>query len=228
MVDPFPAACAIRAVGHRHHCPEERLAGGLHPALSVARRAHDRIVAWLGTDAVTVVTPNIGIERDLAFKPECCLGQIEVEPGHTTLARGADQTIVAHLRGFDSDEVQIALQSGEGADGDVVTVAIDSMSFHSAVNIGDLVTVQSQVTWVGTSSIETRVIVRAENVIDGRTTHTNTGYFVYVALDDRGQPVEVPRLICETAEEKALCDAGSKRQARRLSRRDHDMPRMSQ
>ncbi len=38
---------------------------------------------------------------------------IQVEPGHATVARGADQTIVAHLEGFDSDEVELALQRGE-------------------------------------------------------------------------------------------------------------------
>jgi hypothetical protein len=37
---------------------------------------------------------------------------IQVEPGHATLARGADQTIVAHLEGFDSDEVELAVQRG--------------------------------------------------------------------------------------------------------------------
>ncbi|MGD8897033.1 MAG: hypothetical protein PVJ73_13430 [Acidobacteriota bacterium] len=41
---------------------------------------------------------------------------IEIEPGHATLARGADQTIVARLQGFDSDEVELALQRGDGAD----------------------------------------------------------------------------------------------------------------
>ena len=30
----------------------------------------------------------------------------------------------------------------------VVTVAVDSMSFHSAVQIGDLLTVRAEVTWV--------------------------------------------------------------------------------
>jgi hypothetical protein len=34
-----------------------------------------------------------------------------------TLARGSDQTIVAHLRGFDSDEVELAVQGGEGGSG---------------------------------------------------------------------------------------------------------------
>ncbi|MFI4946217.1 MAG: hypothetical protein ACHP85_23270, partial [Burkholderiales bacterium] len=41
---------------------------------------------------------------------------IQVEPGHAKVARGADQTIVAHLEGFDSDEVQLVLQRGERAE----------------------------------------------------------------------------------------------------------------
>ena len=45
--------------------------------------------------------------------------------------------------------------------------------------------------------------VTAENVLTGEVTHTNTAYFVYVALDDSGCPTPVPPLICETAEEKA-------------------------
>ena len=41
---------------------------------------------------------------------------IQLEPGHATVARGADQTIVAHLEGFDSDEVQLALKRGDRAE----------------------------------------------------------------------------------------------------------------
>jgi hypothetical protein len=40
---------------------------------------------------------------------------IRVEPGHATLARGADQGIVAELEGFDSNEVELAVQRGGGA-----------------------------------------------------------------------------------------------------------------
>jgi len=39
---------------------------------------------------------------------------IRVEPGHGTLARGADQDIVAHLEGFDSDAVVLAVQRAGG------------------------------------------------------------------------------------------------------------------
>jgi hypothetical protein len=41
---------------------------------------------------------------------------IQLEPGHATVARGADQTIVAHLEGFDSDKVELALQRGDRAE----------------------------------------------------------------------------------------------------------------
>ncbi len=105
-----------------------------------------------------------------------------------------------------------------------VTVTVDSMSFHSAVHIGDLLTVTASVTWAGRTSMETRVVVTAEDVISGRTTHTNTAYFVYVALDENGQPTEVPPLICETEEEKARFQRAAARREERLKRRRQDSP----
>lgn len=101
----------------------------------------------------------------------------------------------------------------------VVTVTVDSMTFHSPVSIGDLVTVSAEVTWVGRTSIETRVVVTAENVLSGVVTHTNTAYFVYVALDDNGRPTPVPALICETDLERERFNAGKARQDHRLKER---------
>jgi acyl-CoA hydrolase len=106
----------------------------------------------------------------------------------------------------------------------VVTVAVDSMSFHSAVQIGDLLTVRAEVTWVGRTSLETRLVVTAENLMTGAITHTNTAYFVYVALDAEGNPTRVPPLIRETDEERALFEAGAVRQAQRLERRRRERP----
>lgn len=98
-----------------------------------------------------------------------------------------------------------------------VTVAVDSMTFHSPVNIGDLLTVTAEVTWTGRSSMETRVVVTAEDVISGDITHTNTAYLVYVALNSRGRPTQVPPLLCETEEEKRRFDEAAARQANRLA-----------
>jgi uncharacterized protein (TIGR00369 family) len=101
-----------------------------------------------------------------------------------------------------------------------VTVAIDSMTFHSPVHIGNLVTVTAEVSWVGRSSMETKVVVTAEDVLTGATVHTNSAYFVYVALDYSGRPTSVPPLLIETEEEKARQKRASLRQQHRLKPKD--------
>ncbi len=102
----------------------------------------------------------------------------------------------------------------------VVTVAVDSMTFHSPINIGDLVTVTGEVTWTGRTSLETRVVVTAENVLTGVVTHTNTAYFVYVALDEERRPTAVPPLLCVSEEERARYARAAERQAYRLKLRN--------
>lgn len=104
----------------------------------------------------------------------------------------------------------------------VVTVVLDSMTFHSPVHIGDLVTVSAEITWTGRTSMETRVVVAAEDVIGGTLTHTNTAYIVYVALDDDGRPTPVPQVLCQTAEEKERFQRAAERQINRLTSREHE------
>ena len=104
----------------------------------------------------------------------------------------------------------------------VVTVTVDSMAFHSPVHIGNLLTVTAEVTWVGRTSMETRVVVTTENVLSGRVTHTNTAYFVYVGLDEHGRPAPVPPLICQTEEEQARFERAAARQAYRLQMRQQE------
>jgi uncharacterized protein (TIGR00369 family) len=105
----------------------------------------------------------------------------------------------------------------------VVTVAIDQMHFLEPIRIGDLVILEAEVTYVGRTSIETRVQVHAENPVTGQRTHTNTGFLVYVALDDARIPKRVPKLIAETESEKRLLAGGKQRQAHRLAQRKQDI-----
>lgn len=105
----------------------------------------------------------------------------------------------------------------------VVTVAIDQMMFLEPIRIGDLVTLEASLTYVGTTSMEVRVAVTAEDPIKGIQTYTNTAYLVYVALDDRGKPKAVPSLIAETELEKRRMDEGAKRQEYRLRQRESEL-----
>ncbi|HEX8993086.1 MAG TPA: acyl-CoA thioesterase [Anaerolineales bacterium] len=101
----------------------------------------------------------------------------------------------------------------------VVTVALDSMVFRKPIKIGDLVMLTAEVTYVGRTSLEAEVLVHAENPFSGERIETNTAYLVYVALDDRGQPTEVPPVFAETEAERRKLEEGRQRQARRLADR---------
>lgn len=101
----------------------------------------------------------------------------------------------------------------------VVTVAIDSMTFRNPIRIGDLVTLNAEVSYTGRTSMETEVKVTAENPISGERTITNTAYLVYVALDDNGKPQPVPQLIAETEEQKQRMEQAKARQAYRLAQK---------
>lgn len=99
-----------------------------------------------------------------------------------------------------------------------VTVAIDSVSFLSPVHVGQLLALEAVLTYVGRTSLEVRVNVHAEDPISGVITHTNSAYFVFVALDDAGQVTAVPEIEFETDEERARYTEAAERQKLRLAR----------
>jgi uncharacterized protein (TIGR00369 family) len=101
----------------------------------------------------------------------------------------------------------------------VVTVAVDQMMFRQPIHVGNLVTLTAEVSYAGRTSMEAEVRVVAENPITGEQTHTNTAYLVYVALDEDGRPVAVPRLIPETEAHRRRMEQAKARQAFRLQQR---------
>jgi uncharacterized protein (TIGR00369 family) len=110
-----------------------------------------------------------------------------------------------------------ALAAMRHAQARVVTVAIDQMRFHEPIRIGDVVILESEVCYVGRTSMEARVQVIAENPVTGQRTRTNTAFLVYVALDEDGRPRPVPPLIAESESELRRQQAGKERQAYRMA-----------
>ena len=98
-----------------------------------------------------------------------------------------------------------------------VTVAIDSMTVHSPVHVGELLRLDARLSWVGKSSMEVEVLVHAENSLTGDTTYTNSAYLVYVAIDGNGRPVAVPPLLLEGEDEQRRFADGEQRQRERLA-----------
>lgn len=99
-----------------------------------------------------------------------------------------------------------------------VTVAIDSMVFHQPVRVSQLLTLHGRLTYVGRTSMEVQVKVEAEDLLTGEITHTNSAYFIYVALGDDFRPTPVPRLTLTNDDERRRFAEGKQRQEIRLAR----------
>jgi acyl-CoA hydrolase len=82
-----------------------------------------------------------------------------------------------------------------------VTASFDRVDFHDAIEVGELVIFIGHVSYVGRTSVEITIEIYSENVVLGITRHTNTARVTMVALKD-GKPQVVPRLICETRDDK--------------------------
>jgi acyl-CoA hydrolase len=97
-----------------------------------------------------------------------------------------------------------------------VTVSVDQVDFHEPIHLGELVTMQAMVNYVHRTSLEVGVRVEAENLLTGVRRHTNSCYLTFVAIDDAGRPVEAPKVIPETDEERQRHRAAEMRRAQRI------------
>ncbi len=100
----------------------------------------------------------------------------------------------------------------------VTTAAIDNLQFKAGAYINNTLVLIGRITYVGRTSMEVRVDTYVEDLVGVRKV-VNRAYVVMVALDDNGNPTEVPRLIAETESERAELELGEKRHALRHRRR---------
>jgi acyl-CoA hydrolase len=103
-----------------------------------------------------------------------------------------------------------------------VTASFDRVDFHEPIEVGEIVSCEGFVSYVGRTSMEITIEAHAENVFTGVRRHTNTARVTMVAIKDN-KPVEVPRLICETTEDKIRFLEGKlRREMRGLQRQEFD------
>lgn len=98
----------------------------------------------------------------------------------------------------------------------VVTASVDNISFKEPIPLGSVITLQAKVTRAFNSSMEVYVEVFAENPVKQTRIKTNSAFFTFVAVDQVGNPINVPELIPETEEEKALYEGALRRRQLRL------------
>ena len=94
----------------------------------------------------------------------------------------------------------------------VVTARVDELEFHLPIHIGDLVTCNGQLTFVGNRSMEVRVTVLVEDLMkDEPAKVALTAFFTMVALDENGTSTPVPPLELTTEEERIFYAEGQQR-----------------
>lgn len=97
----------------------------------------------------------------------------------------------------------------------VVTAAIDNISFHAPVFVGNVATCHAYLTYVSNSSMEIAVSIDAEDLMQGTKVCCLTAYFTFVALDEKLRPKRVPALILSNDIERDNFEAGRLRSLER-------------
>ncbi len=100
-----------------------------------------------------------------------------------------------------------------------VTASMDSLEFLHPIRVGEVVHLVSQVNWVGRTSMEVGVDVYGENMDTGEKRKTSTAFLTFVALNQVGEPVEVPPLVLTSPEEEERFHAAEARRHERLKNR---------
>ncbi|MEE8359288.1 MAG: acyl-CoA thioesterase [Candidatus Omnitrophota bacterium] len=99
----------------------------------------------------------------------------------------------------------------------VVLASMDHMLFKHPVSIGDMLNIKARLYYVGASSMDVEVEVKAEKLKEDTTLHIGSAYLTMVALDERGKPARVPRLILKTNSEKTKSRQAFEKRRKRLS-----------
>jgi len=108
-----------------------------------------------------------------------------------------------------------------------VTVTVDGVEFLQPVEVGELLSLDATVHYVGNTSLVVGIKVTSENIKNNKVKHTNNSFFTMVAKDDNGVPVKVPELELSNPHEMrhfvtAIKRNRVKREAQARIQKEHD------
>ena len=98
----------------------------------------------------------------------------------------------------------------------VVMASMDHIVFKHPVEIGDILTIKARLCYAGRSSMDVEVEIETEKLKKGKTLHVGSAYLTMVALDEKGEPTEVPKLLLKTKLDRAKSKDALDRRKERL------------
>lgn len=93
----------------------------------------------------------------------------------------------------------------------VVTASVNNVSFQKPINHASIVTLEAKVSRAFNSSMEVFVDVFVEDAVTGQREKCNEAIYTFVAVDQNGNPIQVPELVPETEEEKMRYEGALRR-----------------
>lgn len=114
-------------------------------------------------------------------------------------------------------DIACAICAGRHCGSLVTTAAVDHISFHQPIALGDVITLTATVTRAFNTSVEIYVEVSAAGLKGDNPRQSNQAYFTFVAIDEKtGKPQRVPPVLPITAEEKKQYEGALRRRELRL------------
>ena len=156
------------------------------------------------------------------------MGQLEVEEKKviesrttmTELVMPNDTNPLGNLMGGNLMrwmDIVASICAGKHCVAHVVTASVDHVSFTHPIKMGEVVTIEAQVTRAFNTSVEVHVQVYAADFKGKHPKRSNHAYFTFVALEDVTlKPMVVPHVLPLTQEEITLYDNAIKRRELRL------------
>src|SRR5690606_10316522 len=112
--------------------------------------------------------------------------------------------------------IAAAISAQKHCNQNVVTASVDNVSFRLPIKLGYVITIEAQVTRAFNTSVEIRFTVWAENIPSATRVKSNEAFYTFVAIDEAGKTMAVPKLVPETAKEQKLYDEALYRRELRL------------
>ena len=99
----------------------------------------------------------------------------------------------------------------------VVTASVDHVSFKKPIGLGDVISIKACVTRAFNTSVEIFLEVHKSNLTGVDQEKSNVAYMTFVAMDaETHRPIQVPKVIPESAREKELFEGAVHRRELRL------------
>lgn len=93
----------------------------------------------------------------------------------------------------------------------VVTASVNHVAFSKAIPLGSVVTIEAKVSRAFSTSMEVYIDVWIEDRQSGEKTKANEAIYTFVAVNERGAPVNIPAILPETELEQQRYDAALRR-----------------